>query len=238
MAYVADILVVDDEADIRETIEDYFELQGFTVHSAADGGEMREVLARQDISLVILDVRMPGEDGFQLCRHLRENHDLGVIMLTGSADTVDRIVGLEIGADDYVAKPFDLRELLARVKSVQRRLGERGEKPQKPAEADEIVIGLCRLNPKSRTLRDKDGAVVGLSGMEFDLLKAFADHPNHVLTRDQLLDIAHKKDWDPYDRSIDVRVTRLRKKVEPDPAKPRYIKTVRGVGYMYSPEGE
>ena len=245
MTIDAHLLIVDDEEDIRATIEDYFELKGFVVHSAANGGEMRAIMREHPISIVILDLRLPGEDGFTLCRELRESHDVGVIMLTGSADTIDKVVGLEVGADDYVGKPFDLRELLARVKSVMRRVGPREEASATPGAPDpgvspaasEVAVGACQLNLTSRVLRAKNGEFLPLTSMEFDLLKAFIDHPNHVLSRDQLLDIAHNREWDPYDRSIDVRVTRLRKKIEADPANPRHIKTVRGVGYMYVPDG-
>jgi two-component system phosphate regulon response regulator OmpR len=242
------LLVVDDEPEIRDTICEYFELQSFVVHEAANGDDMRAVLLEHPIDLVLLDLRMPGEDGFTLCRELRAKHSAGVIMLTGSSDTVDKIVGLEIGADDYVSKPFDLRELLARVKSVLRRMGDQ---PREAAAADrqpkdgaskddreEAPFGACRIDLHARVLRTAGGDALPLSAMDFDLLKAFMDHPRRVLTRDQLLDLAHNRNWDPYDRSIDVRITRLRKRVEPEPSKPRYIKTVRGVGYMYSPEGE
>lgn len=235
------LLVVDDEPDIREAIETYFSAQEFRVHSAANGDELRAVLVDHPVSVVILDLRMPGEDGFSLCRWLREHHNLGIIMLTGSTDTVDKIVGLEMGADDYVAKPFDLRELMARVKSVLRRVGSSGPTTE-PTAANagnaEITIGTCQLNLASRTLETVKGDSVTLSAMEFDLLTTFIDHPNRVLSRDQLLDLAHNADWEPFDRSIDVRVTRLRKKIEENPAKPVIIKTIRGVGYLFSPDGK
>ncbi len=231
------LLIVDDEAGVRESIEDYFTVHGFTVHMAANGAEMDEVMARAPVEVVLLDLRMPGEDGFTLCRRLREGHDVGVIMLTGSAETVDKVVGLEIGADDYVEKPFDIRELLARVKSLLRRLGDRPAAPRSP-EPEVVRLGTTALNLKSRLLTDQQGTPIALSAMEFDLLKVFIDHPNHLLTRDQLLDLAHNRDWDPYDRSIDVRINRLRKKIEPDPGTPTVIRTVRGAGYIFSPDGD
>ena len=200
------IVVVDDEPDIRETLEEYLQLQGFRV-TCADGGEaLRRIVEAEPCDLVILDISMPGEDGLSLARFLRATTTVGIIMLTAAGEVVDRIVGLEIGADDYLAKPVDLRELRARIKAVLRRA---------TAEGDEIPI----------------------TAMEFDLLKAFAEHPNRVLTRDQLLDMAHNRGWEPFDRSIDIRIARLRRKVEDDPAKPQVIKTVRGAGYIFATGG-
>lgn len=234
------ILVVDDEVDILTTLEDYFTAQGFAVHKAQNGTVMREVLEAQDISLVLLDLRMPGEDGFTLCRYLREHHNVGIVMLTGSSDTMDKILGLEIGADDYVSKPFDLRELLARVKSVLRRINA-VPAPAREAEAatgNSIhKFGACVLNLNDYTLTTVSGETVTLGSMEFDLLQTFVKHPNRVLSRDQLLEIAHGREWDPFDRSIDVRITRLRKKIEENPGRPTHIRTVRGAGYLFSPDG-
>ena len=239
------ILVVDDDPDIRDTLAEYFEANGFAVTALADGGALR---AEPDIGrfdLAILDLRLPGEDGLSLCRHLRETTEMGIVMLTGAADSVDRVVGLEVGADDYVAKPFELRELLARIRAILRRVGERSAASPAPAstpspaaaETEAIPFGPCRINPNARVLTGPDGEQVPLTNMEFDLLKAFADRPNRVLTRDLLLEIAHGRDWEPFDRSIDVRITRLRKKIEPQPDRPVFIKTVRGVGYLYDPTG-
>ena len=228
------ILVVDDEKEIRDNITDYFEIHGFKVHGAADGEEMRGIVDREPISIVILDLRLPGEDGFVLCRELSKRPQLGVIMLTGSTETVDKVVGLEMGADDYVAKPFELRELLARVKSLLRRLSQAPAEEDSP-ELREVAVGDFILGIDDRTLRDAEGNHLPLTSMEYDLLRVFVEHPNKVLNRDQLLDLAHNRSWDPFDRSIDVRITRLRKKIEPDPNTPRLIKTVRGVGYVYVP---
>jgi two-component system phosphate regulon response regulator OmpR len=163
-------------------------------------------------------------------------------MLTAAGDVVDRIVGLEVGADDYIAKPFDLREVLARIRSVLRRTSpgaaEAAARPKAEKKADEVRIGDFTLNLSSRRLFAADGTQVPLTGMEFDLLKALATHPNKALNRDQILDLAHGREWDPFDRSIDVRITRIRRKIESDPARPRFIRTVRGVGYMFVPAGD
>lgn len=236
------LLVVDDEADIRQGIEDYFSAQGFLVRAASDGEGLRAAMARGDIDCVILDLRMPGEDGFSLCRYLRENHKVGIIMLTGSTDTIDRIVGLEVGADDYVAKPFDVRELLARVKSVMRRVSAAdaatGQSGAAPAEGRQIMIGNLCFDLATHRLTDAEGVEIQLSGMEFALLRVFVENPNRMLDRDKILSLAHDRDWDPFDRSIDVRISRLRKKIEPDPKKPRYLRTLRGAGYIFSPDSD
>ncbi len=236
------IIVVDDEAEVREMIQEYLGQHGYEVVTASSGVEFRALLQEQTPDLVILDVRMPGEDGISLARYVRENHRTGIIMVTAAAAVVDRIVGLEVGADDYVAKPFDPRELLARVKSVLRRVAAAraadGQAVAPPLPPHLITIGRCMLDLDSHTLKTRDGERVPLTSMEFDLLKAFAEHPNRVLTRDQLLDLAHNRDWDPFDRSIDIRIARIRRKIEPDPAKPQAIKTVRGAGYIFVPGRE
>ena len=237
------ILVVDDESELRDMVDEYLSSKGFVVMQAENGTAMRQVLSEQPVDLVLLDIRMPGEDGLTLARYLREHHDVGIIMLTAVADVVDRIVGLEMGADDYITKPYDPRELLARVKSVLRRSGpETAEAP--PERAQEAVsaetpsgipFGRCTLDLDAHRLFEEDGSEVPITSMEFDLLKAFATHPNRVLSRDQLLDMAHNRDWDPFDRSIDIRIARIRRKIEADPAKPQTIKTVRGAGYIFVP---
>jgi len=232
----ASVLVVDDDENQRWMVETYLHKHGFTVHTAADGTAMREKLAEHQVGVVLLDVTMPGEDGFTLARYLRENHKIGIIMLTASTELVDRVLGLEIGADDYITKPFEPRELMARVRALQRRMAADSE-PDSAASVssseNEGVFGEFLLNLDARELRDKDGELVTLTSMEFDLLKAFAENPGRVLTRDNLLNLAHKRDWDPYDRSVDIRIGRVRRKIESDPSKPAIIKTVRGVGYMY-----
>ena len=232
------IVVVDDEADIRETIQDYLELHGFTV-TAVEGGEaLRQLIEAQAVDLVLLDINMPGEDGLSLARFLRERGGVGIVMLTAAGEVVDKIVGLEIGADDYIAKPFDLRELMARTKAVLRRIQAQPAAEESAARrGNRVTFGDCLLDLDSHKLFGGDGQEIAITSMEFDLLKVFAEHPNRVLNRDQLLDMAHNRGWEPFDRSIDIRITRLRKKIEADPSKPQVIKTVRGAGYIYVPKG-
>ncbi len=232
----AHIVVVDDEEDIRDTLREYLELQGFRV-TAADGAvALRGLLEQESFDVALLDVNMPGEDGLSLARHLRESSDIGILMLTAAGDTVDRIVGLEMGADDYMVKPFDLREVLARVKAILRRAGRAA--PAGEAEADgpqRVRFGDRLLDLDAHKLYEPDGEEIRITAMEFDLLKAFAEHPNRVLNRDQLLEYAHHRSWEPFDRSIDIRIARIRRKVERDPSKPEVIKTVRGAGYIFVP---
>lgn len=229
------LLVVDDESELVEILVEYFSGQGFDVRSAGNAAQARAALERSVPRLAILDIRMPGEDGLSLARWIREHHKgVGIIMLTTAADVVDRIIGLELGADDYVPKPFELRELLARVKSVLRRLAEKAGEPAAPAPSC-FRFGRCELDLSAHTLTDADGQVVPLTAMEFDLLKVFAENAGRVLNRDQLMELAHHRGWEVFDRSIDLRIMRLRRKIEADPEKPEVIKTVRGVGYMYMP---
>jgi two-component system phosphate regulon response regulator OmpR len=232
------LIVVDDEPEIRSMLADYLSHAGFTVHAAEGGVALRAILAEQPADLVILDINMPGEDGLSLARFLRANTDVGIVMLTAAGEVVDRVVGLEIGADDYIAKPVDLRELLARIRAVLRRLRVApAERPgAEPASATMVQIGACQLDLEAHRLYDAAGQEVPITSMEFDLLKAFVEHPNRVLSRDQLLDLAHNKDWEPFDRSIDIRIARLRRKIEADPSKPQVVKTVRGAGYIFVPK--
>jgi len=203
------------------------------------GVEMRRVLSERPAHLVILDLRMPGEDGLSLARYLREQGPIGIVMVTASAEVVDRVVGLELGADDYISKPFDPRELLARVRSVLRRMQATSADRKAPAAmAHEVRMGRCMFNVQSGRLYTLQGEDVPLTSMEFDLLKAFASRPNRVLSRDQLLDLAHNKDMEAFDRSIDIRIMRLRRKIEEDPDRPQVLKTVRGLGYMFATSGE
>lgn len=229
------ILVVDDEPDLREMVAEYLTEQGFQVVTAADGAVARRLLEEQAIDLALLDIRMPGEDGLSLARFIRERYAAGVIMVTAVGAVVDRVVGLEVGADDYISKPFDPRELLARIKSVLRRLAPPVEPPVPATTSSRIPIGRCLLDVESHQLFEQNGDEIPLTSMEFDLLHAFATHPNRVLTRDQLLELAHNRGWEPFDRSIDIRITRIRRKIEVDPAKPQAIKTVRGKGYLFVP---
>lgn len=236
MSETPHIAVVDDEAQIREAVGEYLELHGFKI-SLAEGGEaLREIMANGDpVDLVILDLNMPGEDGLSIARYLREHSDIGIIILTAAGQTLDRIIGLEIGADDYMGKPFDLRELLARTKSVLRRMPRRGATGPTSGEsaAHEVAIGHLVINTDMHKLLDENGEEIPLTSMEYDLLHVFARHPNRVLSRDQLLDMSHSQNSDPFDRSIDVRIARLRRKIEKDPSKPQILKTIRGAGYMF-----
>jgi two-component system phosphate regulon response regulator OmpR len=227
------ILVVDDDSDVRFMLKRYLSRHGFDVDVAEDGAQLRDLIGEQAFDLVVLDLNMPGEDGISLARFLRDNHPVGIIMLTAAAEVVDRIVGLEVGADDYVTKPFEPRELLARIKSVLRRLENAAPAAGSEPADGRMPFGNCSLDMDARRLFDGNGEEITITSMEYDLLKAFADHPNKVLSRDQLLNLAHNRDWEPFDRSIDIRITRLRRKIEPDPAKPQIIKTVRGAGYIY-----
>jgi Response regulators consisting of a CheY-like receiver domain and a winged-helix DNA-binding domain len=249
-ALAAHIVVVDDEPEIREMIQEYLLRQGFAVSAASGGAELRALMQERAVDLVILDINMPGEDGLSIARYLRERGNVGIVMLTANGHTVDRIVGLEVGADDYVAKPCDLRELLARVRSLLRRAGApaavaaQGTAREREGVSGralpstvghEVRMGRCILNLESRRLFDLAGAEVPITAMEFDLLKAFADHPHKVLSRERLLDLAHNKEMTAFDRSIDTRIARLRQKIEIDVATPQVIKTIRGAGYVFVP---
>lgn len=229
----AHIVVVDDEEDIRSIVGRYLVKNGYNVSEADGGAALKTILAERPVDLVVLDINMPGEDGLSIARHLRTLGPIGIIMLTGAGDPIDRVIGLEIGADDYVPKPFDLRELLARVRAVLRR-ANRAEAP--PATmGSEVRVGMCTYNLESRRLYALTGAAVPLTALETDLLHIFASRPNKVLSRDEILDLAGDPEAEPFSRSIDTRVGRLRKKVERDPANPQSIRTVHGQGYVFVP---
>ncbi len=236
MSNTQTILVVDDDAQIREMLEDYLGMHGFEVFPAENGESMHTELTQHHPDLVLLNVNKPGEDGLTLARHLREYLDIGVIMVTAAGDVVDRILGLEVGADDYVAKPFDPRELLARIKSVLRRMDSRREQPETITTTRSIRFGRFALDLDAHRLLDAEGMEVAITSMEYELLKALGERPNRVLSRDQILNLTQNRDWDPFDRSIDIRVTRIRRKIEADPSHPRIIRTVRGTGYMFVPD--
>ena len=230
------ILIVEDDAAIREMVAEYLGAQGYAVQQAESGADMREAIENELPDVVLLDVRLPGEDGLTLARFLRERYDVGIIMVTGAGDVVDRVVGLEVGADDYITKPFDPRELLARLKSVLRRLQSRpASAPSAQPTTDRVPVGRCFLEVASHRLLDVSGQEVPITTMEYELLKVFTENPHKVLTRDQILTLTHNREWEPFDRSIDIRIARLRRKVEANPGEPQTIRTVRGAGYMFVP---
>lgn len=233
------IVVVDDELDLSELVADYLGRQGFVVRTAAGGRELDACLAEQPADLLVLDVNMPFEDGISIARRIRAVSHVPIIMLTSVAAVASRVGALDLGVDDYLPKPFDLRELRARVGAVLRRAGTAPAKAPAaasvPACRHRIQFGPVSLDTQTHCLVRKDGTELALTAMEFDMLQAFAENPNRVLSRDRLLDLANRSDRDPFDRSIDIRVTRLRRKVELDPSKPAVIRTVRGTGYMFVP---
>ena len=227
------ILVCDDEEDVRDMLGEYLTRRGFQVSMAEDAASLRAALAGDPVDAIILDVNMPGEDGLSALRALRAENDVPVLMLTATAEVVDRILGLEMGADDYLAKPVDLRELEARLKTVLRRQTRVSDPAAAGDGAERVQFGDCTLDLESASLLDAGGAEVPITAMEFALLKVFAENKGRVLNRDQLLEQAHDRGWDPFDRSIDIRISRLRRKIELNPAKPEVIRTVRGVGYIF-----
>jgi two-component system OmpR family response regulator len=230
------ILIVDDHREIRDLVSRALAKDGFRVSTAADGRSMRKVLADSRIDLVLLDLMLPGEDGLSLCRSLRAESNLPIIMLTAKGDEVDRVIGLELGADDYLPKPFGSRELIARIKAVLRRTQERDAAPNAGRRPRRYRFDRWELDTGARVLVRSDGVTVPLSTGEYDLLIALVERPQRVLGRDQLLDLARGRTANALDRSIDTQVSRLRKKIERDPGDPKLIKTVWGGGYMFTPE--
>ena len=227
------LLVVDDDREICDLLSLYLGEQGFKVATVEDGVAMDEWLAENTADLVVLDLMLPGEDGLSLARRLRAEHKLPIVMISARGEEVDRIVGLEVGADDYLPKPFNPRELLARIRAVLRRsTGARAAERRE----DIFEFGSFRLDGQKRVL-SKDAEETDLSRAEFDLLHVFVEHPNRVLTREMIMDLLEGRDRDPFDRSIDVRVTRLRHKIEEDSTRPQFIRTVWGVGYQFTPQG-
>ncbi len=229
------ILVVDDDSKIRNGLSRFLIDSGLRVSPAADAAAMFAALETGRFDLVVLDVMMPGEDGLSACRRLRTSSKIPVVVLTAMSAETDRIVGLELGADDYVCKPFNPRELLARIRAVLRRTGDAAGREKTPIAAL-LHFEDWQLDTVRRTLRDPQGALVELTAGEYDLLLAFAEHPQHVLTRDQLLDLTRGRSSAPFDRSIDVQVSRLRRKIEANPQQPELIKTVRSGGYIFCSE--
>lgn len=229
------ILVVDDDREIRSLVAQLLRKHGFRVTDAADGREMMQVLEDGRFDLVVLDLMLPGEDGLTLCRRVRGTSSLPIIMLTAMGEETDRIVGLEMGADDYLPKPFNPRELLARIRAVLRRTGGEAPEPQEENGGLRVFEGWS-LDLAKRELRAPDGTLVPLTAGEYDLLAAIVERPGRVLSRDQLLDLTRGRDAAPFDRSVDVQISRLRRKLEPDPKEPQIIKTVRGGGYVLACE--
>ena len=230
------VLIVDDEPDVRTIVTHLLEQYGFSVESAGDGRAMMDALKKGSFDIVLLDLMLPGEDGLSLCRRLRSVSSVPIIMMTAMGEETDRIVGLEVGADDYIGKPFNPRELLARVKAVLRRSGSTRDEATDAEPDDVIAFEGWRLDTARRELYRPDGTFVPLTAAEYDLLLVFVERPNRVLSRDQLLDFTKGRTAAPFDRSIDVQLSRLRRKIEKDPKNPTIIKTVRGAGYVFSGE--
>jgi DNA-binding response OmpR family regulator len=229
------ILIVDDDSEIRDLLSRFLSKHDFRVTTAKDGREMRQALSDWSFDLLVLDLMMPGEDGLTLCRQVRGESSIPIIMLTAMGEEVDRIIGLEVGADDYMAKPFNPRELAARIKAVLRRSGNGAQVEAADDRPAKVAFAEFVLDSATRTLH-REGSDIALTAGEYDLLVAFVDHPRRVLNRDQLLDMARGRAAIPFDRSIDVQVGRLRRKIETDPKNPSLIKTVRGGGYMFTAE--
>jgi len=228
------VLVVDDDPALRDLLSEYLTANGLAVDAVGDGAAMRQVLEGGMPSVIVLDLMLPGEDGLSLARELRTHSNVPILMLSARGEEIDRVVGLEVGADDYLAKPFGPRELLARLRALMRRshLAATPQEPSQTAHFGPFVLDLASY----RLLRD--GADVHLTGAEFDLLKVFVERPNRVISRDDLVTMLKGFDRDPFDRSIDIRVTRLRRKIETNPANPAYVRTIRGEGYLFNPRGE
>jgi two-component system OmpR family response regulator len=229
----AHILVVDDDSQVRSLLGQFLRENGYRVTGARDGREMRETLAGAVIDLIILDLMLPGTSGIDLCRELRKTSSIPVIMLTAKGEDTDRIVGLEVGADDYLPKPFNPRELLARIRAVLRRAAAQ---PREAAQGGRLItFAGWRLDTLRREVTSPAGVVVDLSGGEYDVLIALVEHPNRILSREQLLELARNRASNPFDRSIDVQISRIRRKLESDTSAPPLIKTVRGAGYIFLP---
>jgi len=239
------IIIVDDEAPAREMVGDYLRMHGFTVTLCDGGKSLREAIAAGVPDLVVLDLNMPEEDGLSIIRDLKARTNVPVIMLTATASPIDRVVGLELGADDYVAKPCELRELMARIRSVLRRTiaskatADRAPAPAAKSGTDHLVrFGTRWLDLEAQALRDDEGNEHPLTASEFGLLKVFAANPKRVLSRERLLELANARDAEAFDRAVDLRIMRIRRKIEPDPTKPSVIRTIRGGGYLFSPAGD
>lgn len=224
------ILVVDDDPELRQLLRDHLSGHGYNTLMAGDGIEMWRLLADDKVDLIVLDLMLPGDDGLTLCRELRNRTAIPILMLSARGDETDRVIGLEVGADDYIAKPFGPRELLARIKSILRRVGELGTK--RGAQSRQLPLGLWLLDVDTRYLINPDGIVISVSSGEFKLLKLFAESPNRVLSRDQLLEVLAGREAGPYDRTVDVMISRLRRRLGDDGREPALIKTIRNEGYL------
>jgi two-component system OmpR family response regulator len=246
MTQAQHIVVVDDEQPAREMVGDYLRMHGFSVSLCDGGASLRKAIAQQVPDLIVLDLNMPEEDGLSIIRDLKQRTSVPIIMLTATASAIDRVVGLELGADDYLAKPCELRELLARIRSVLRRsTGSPQSAAQPPAASPAPTPGRGRvrfgtkwLDHEAQALRDDQGNEHPLTASEYGLLKVFAANPKRVLSRDRLLELANARDAEAFDRAIDIRIMRIRRKIEPDPSHPSVIRTVRGGGYLFSPAGD
>ena len=228
------IIVVDDDAQVRTLLRNLLETEGYVVSEAANGGEMRSLLETQSASLITLDLKLAGEDGLALAQEVRTQRHIPIIMVTAKADDIDKILGLELGADDYITKPFNVREVLARVRAVLRRYAPASseQRPSRSSEHEKYAFADWILDITARELKAADGQKTELTSAEFNLLELFVKRPTRVLSRDAIMDAMKGQEWMPLDRSIDTLVGRLRRKVEPDPEHPTIIKTVRGVGYV------
>jgi two-component system, OmpR family, response regulator len=244
MTQAQHIIVVDDEQPAREMVGDYLRMHGFSVSLCDGGASLRKTIAQQMPDLIVLDLNMPEQDGLSVIRDLKRRSSVPIIMLTATASAIDRVVGLELGADDYLAKPCELRELLARIRSVLRRSSAVQPEAQPAlgasaaAATPRVRFGTKWLDHDARALRDDEGNEHPLTASEYGLLKVFAANPKRVLSRDRLLELANARDAEAFDRAIDLRIMRIRRKIEPDPARPSVIRTVRGGGYLFSPTGE
>jgi two-component system OmpR family response regulator len=238
------IIIVDDEAPAREMVGDYLKMHGFAVTLCDGGKSLRDAIGTGTPDLVVLDLNMPEEDGLSIIRDLKSRINVPVIMLTATASPIDRVVGLELGADDYVAKPCELRELMARIRSVLRRSAPKAaavpaETAASKAATQQLVrFGTKWLDLEAQALRDDEGNEHPLTASEFSLLKVFAANPKRVLSRERLLELANARDSEAFDRAVDLRIMRIRRKIEPDPTKPAVIRTIRGGGYLFSPAGD
>ena len=230
------ILIVDDDELLRTLIREALSLDGYRVFEAENGESIDPVLAKHQVDLIILDVSLPGANGFDILRRLRAENQIPVMMLTAKSDVVDRVVGLELGADDYICKPVEMRELIARIRSVLRRQQAAGTVSESERTTGTRIFNDFVLDIGRRQLCVVNGDEIRLTSGEFDLLHVFADRPNRTLNRDELLELTRSRDWNPFDRSIDVLIGRLRKEIEPDPQNPQIIKTVRGIGYIFATE--